>query len=125
MFDVRFFLLSMLMLPSFFILEQHWWCEMRPSSRPSAVGAYLDGVPYSERPPYITGVRSSGGASLVMENVVCKGLGDMCRCHSLDGRSRDNYRQFVRGQFSSTDVARGILTGHKMCFLLECSRGLS
>ena len=36
---------------------------------------HLDGVPYSERPPYITGVRSSGGASLVMENVVCKGLG--------------------------------------------------
>ena len=35
---------------------------------------HLDGVPYSERPPAITGVRSSGGASLVMENVVCKGL---------------------------------------------------
>ena len=35
---------------------------------------HLDGVPYSERPPDITGVKSSGGASLVMENVVCKGL---------------------------------------------------
>ena len=35
---------------------------------------HLDGVPYSERPPTITGVKSSGGATLVMENVVCKGL---------------------------------------------------
>ena len=35
---------------------------------------HLDGVPYSERPPTITGVKLSGGATLVMENVVCKGL---------------------------------------------------
>ena len=35
---------------------------------------HLDGVPYSERPPTITGVKLSGGATLVMENVLCKGL---------------------------------------------------
>ena len=35
---------------------------------------HLDGVPYSERPPSITGVKSNGGATLVMENLICKGL---------------------------------------------------
>ena len=33
---------------------------------------HLDGVPYSERPPRISGVKSEG--TLVMENVICKGL---------------------------------------------------
>ena len=35
----------------------------------------LDGVPTSERPPSITGVRfESGGATVVMDNVICEGL---------------------------------------------------
>ena len=35
----------------------------------------LDGVPTSERPPSITGVRfESGGAIVVMDNVICEGL---------------------------------------------------
>ena len=35
---------------------------------------HLDGVPYSEWPPRISGVSSTGGATLVMENLVCKGF---------------------------------------------------
>ena len=35
---------------------------------------HLDGVSYSERPPYIAGVKSSGGATIVVDNLVCKGL---------------------------------------------------
>ena len=35
---------------------------------------HLDGVSYSERPPNITGVKSSGGATIVVDNLVCKGL---------------------------------------------------
>ncbi|CAE7824846.1 unnamed protein product [Symbiodinium sp. CCMP2592] len=35
----------------------------------------LDGVPTSERPPSITGIRfESGGATVVMDNVICEGL---------------------------------------------------
>ena len=50
---------------------------------------HLDGVSYSERPPYITGVKSSGGATIVVDNLVCKGL---WRCVDTTSGASDHVR---------------------------------
>ena len=72
------------------------------------------GVPYSERPPSISGVKSSGGASLVMENVVCKGLWRCVEATSTDHVTIadnlfvDNYEAIILAGGASSMITRSV-----------------
>ena len=82
---------------------------------------HLDGVSYSERPPYITGVKSSGGV-IVVDNLVCKGL---WRCVDTTSSAADHVtladRRFI-GAIGALPGALPLAFGSRDLFFLKFSR---